>query len=167
MTIHFKNKKNRGIYRLIIGIPIFIFSIVGIPYNFDILLRLIVLTSGGGLIYFGVKDILDFNKEQKLIITKNAKDLNGMSDKWITEHFEENDGDSIENAIIMKNFNSSKEGIEAKYNYLEFKYSNYQFLSHTIHDKDGKQYDMVLFKLPDGTEKTIYFDITCFFGKNP
>jgi len=31
--------------------------------------------------------------------------------------------------------------------------------------KNGKSYDRIVYTTPDGTKKTIFFDITGFFGK--
>jgi len=74
----------------------------------------------------------------------------------------EKSGESIEKAIIV-------ESIAAEYEYLERKFGergkNWELDTQSLVKKGNKYYDRIDLKLSDGTRKTIYFDITAFFGK--
>ena len=74
----------------------------------------------------------------------------------------EKSGESIEEAIIV-------ESIAAEYEYLERKFGergkNWELDTQSLVKKGNKYYDRIDLKLSDGTRKTIYFDITAFFGE--
>ena len=79
-------------------------------------------------------------------------------------------GDSIENAIIIKNAGNSDNGIASEYAYIEKYYGkrtiDWELTKQTLDEKDGKWYD--IFKIQiilDNQTEILYFDITDFFGK--
>lgn len=74
------------------------------------------------------------------------------------------DGSSIENAVIIE---ASKEsvGIRAEYNWIKKNHPDWQLQLQSLMSANGKMYDKMLYKTPQGQTSTVYFDITNFFGK--
>ena len=68
------------------------------------------------------------------------------------------DGLSKEQAIIIL-------GVDAEYDYLESKYTEFEMEIQTLIDDGDKQYDILNIKLPDGIKKEIWFDISDFYGR--
>lgn len=83
--------------------------------------------------------------------------------------FLDNSGESPENAVIIQNARGEQDGVASEYYYLDIKFGrrgrDWQLSSQSLISVDGKKYDKMDIKLSDGTEKTIFFDITGFFGK--
>ncbi len=75
-----------------------------------------------------------------------------------------NDGSSFENAIIIKE-NNEGSGVHAEYEWLKKNYPGYTMISQSLSGKGNKKYDILRIKTKEGEEKSIYFDITQFFGK--
>ena len=79
------------------------------------------------------------------------------------------DGSSKEQAIIIINAKTEREGVDAEYNYLEEILGEeniyWKFLYQHFIDDGNKQYDVLHIKFPNGEEKEFYFDITDFYGK--
>lgn len=77
-------------------------------------------------------------------------------------------GESIEKAIVIDAENEVT-GVLAEYEYLEKRFGkrgkDWKLNMQSLIEKSKKIYDMMDLTLSDGTEKTIYFDITSFFGK--
>jgi len=75
----------------------------------------------------------------------------------------EHDGSSVERAIpILESTESA--GIAAERAWLAEHYPGARKLMSGIQADEGRHYDVVKLRLPDGSEKTLYFDITAFFG---
>jgi predicted Zn-dependent protease len=74
------------------------------------------------------------------------------------------DGSSYGKAIVVKAKNETK-GIAAEYKWLQENYPGYKLRSQSLDSKDKKHYDIMHITTKDGDEKSIYFDITHFFGK--
>lgn len=74
------------------------------------------------------------------------------------------DGSSFEKAILI-NEKSETPGIAAEYRWLREHFSGYIFLGQSLNMYKKKPYDILKIKTTDGVEKTIYFDISKFFGK--
>jgi len=81
----------------------------------------------------------------------------------------ERSGESIEEAVIILDAKDSFEGVRAEYKYLERRFGktgkDWELKRQTPVDEGDKKYDKMDLKFPDGTKKTIYFDITSFFGR--
>ncbi len=81
----------------------------------------------------------------------------------------ERSGVSIEEAIIILDAKNKFEGVLAEYRYLETKFGklekDWELDMQSFIKKDNKCYDKMDLRFPDGTRKTIFFDITSFFGK--
>jgi hypothetical protein len=83
--------------------------------------------------------------------------------------FSNNGGESYDDAIVILNAKTDKEGIDSEYYYLEERFGrrgvdwdlDQQYLS----DEGDRYYDVMDITLSDGRKLTIYFDITDFFGK--
>ena len=72
-------------------------------------------------------------------------------------------------AIIIIGAKDELEGIEAEYVWLEKKFGEqdvkWELLDQESIDEGDKKYDILKIKFPDGEERTIWFDITDFYGR--
>jgi hypothetical protein len=77
-------------------------------------------------------------------------------------------GDSFETAIVI-NETDTAAGVESEYAYLSErfgeKYTDWRFASQSLQNHDGKYYDVIKITLADGIPKSVYFDISNFYGK--
>lgn len=76
---------------------------------------------------------------------------------------DENDGSSYEKAIVITE-TSETTGVPAEYKWLHAHYPGYKMKKQVLSPHDGKTYDILYIKYK-GKKKTVYFDITAFFGK--
>jgi len=76
----------------------------------------------------------------------------------------ERDGSSYEKAIIIQEKSEGK-GVNAEYTWLRENYPGYKTMGQSLNHHEGKPYDIIRIKTSGGTEKSIYFDISHFFGK--
>lgn len=74
------------------------------------------------------------------------------------------DGSSYEKAIVIKAKNEM-DGVKSEYAYISKLYPSYKLKSQGTGSKDNRNYDSISIITADGVEKTIYFDITNFYGK--
>jgi hypothetical protein len=74
------------------------------------------------------------------------------------------DGSSLERAIVIKGA-TDETGVHAEYEYLKQHFPGYQLGTQSLMNVKGHAYDVLEFKTADGKKKTLYFDITAFFGK--
>jgi hypothetical protein len=73
------------------------------------------------------------------------------------------DGSSIERAIpILESTETA--GIAAERAWIKENYPGARKVMGGLQGGNGRHYDVVVLRLPDGSEKTIYFDATAFFG---
>jgi tetratricopeptide (TPR) repeat protein len=84
--------------------------------------------------------------------------------------FSENRGESIEDAVVIMNAESDRDGVGAEYYYLGKKFGkdavNWNLISQSlISDKAGRYYDKLDIPFTTGKMITMYFDITDFYGK--
>jgi hypothetical protein len=93
--------------------------------------------------------------------------LKGKSRKGIT--FGGGPGDTIERAVVIRGAPDSNLGVEAEYRYLAQKYgrprTDWQLIGQGLVEAGDCFYDEMHIRLADGTERTVFFDITEFFGK--
>ena len=93
--------------------------------------------------------------------------LKGKKRRGIT--FEGGPGDRIERAVIIRGVPNSALGVEAEYRYLARKFGrpgiDWELVGQGLLEPGHRKYDEMHIKLADGTQRTIYFDITEFFGK--
>lgn len=74
------------------------------------------------------------------------------------------DGSSFAKAVVIKGGNEET-GVHAEYAYLDRHYPGYQKGSQGVFNKKKRVYDQLEFTTARGDKKTIYFDITGFYGK--
>jgi hypothetical protein len=74
------------------------------------------------------------------------------------------DGATTETAIIVPASNEF-EGVDAEYGYIQDHYPGWQHAQQSLIQTNGKIYDRIEIVGPDGIRKTLYFDITDWFGK--
>ena len=78
------------------------------------------------------------------------------------------DGSTEQSAILIK-ATSSLLGVPAEYEYIQSLYGNkgsdWEFNKQMQYDNNSKSFDILEIRLSNGSEKTIYFDITSFYGK--
>lgn len=76
-------------------------------------------------------------------------------------------GDSLETAVVIHGASNSGDGIKAENQYLSEKFGqrglDWEKKGQSLIGKEDKQYDKLDIELRDGTNKTVYFDITEFF----
>ncbi|RLC39358.1 MAG: hypothetical protein DRH51_07260 [Candidatus Coatesbacteria bacterium] len=83
--------------------------------------------------------------------------------------YEDNTGDSIENAIVIKGASGSLEGVSAEYDYLSKKFGecdkDWHLEKQSLIIEEDRFYDRMDIVLTDGSKKSIFFDISDFYGK--
>ncbi len=83
--------------------------------------------------------------------------------------FSNNSGESIEDAIVIHNAKTDKEGVDSEYYYLEERFGkkgvDWDLDLQSLSNAGDRNYDVMEITLSDGRKLTIYFDITDFFGK--
>ncbi|MEO0136991.1 MAG: hypothetical protein ABIL86_05610 [candidate division WOR-3 bacterium] len=81
----------------------------------------------------------------------------------------EKSGESFEEAIVILDASNHLEGVNAEYQYLAKRFGaqgkDWRLLTQRLIPHGGRQYDKIEIELADQTKKTIFFDITSFFGK--
>lgn len=75
------------------------------------------------------------------------------------------DGSSLENAIIIKGVPDSFTGIKAESDWIRANHPEWRKGIQTLVKSEDKVYDCIGYTTLEGVIKTIYFDITDFFGK--
>lgn len=76
----------------------------------------------------------------------------------------ERDGSSFEKAIIVEK-NNSMDGIAAEYAWIRNQYPGSKSLGQSLVFHKKKPFDIIKIITEEGIEKSIYFDISKFFGK--
>jgi hypothetical protein len=78
-------------------------------------------------------------------------------------------GDTPETAVLISGAPNSIAGIAAEYAYLRKKFGrenvDWNLYRQSVLEQDGKFYDRLELDLKDGSRKTVFFDISEFFGK--
>ena len=71
--------------------------------------------------------------------------------------------------MVISGATNSVAGISAEYNYLQQKFGpqnvNWKLQRQGVLHQKGKVYDRMDLKMKDGSKKTVFFDISEFFGK--
>ena len=73
------------------------------------------------------------------------------------------DGSSVEQAVVVF-AGTEDEGIDLEHHWIFDHYGRFRKIRGGLASADGKHYDVITVELADHTEKTIYFDITGFYG---
>jgi hypothetical protein len=78
-------------------------------------------------------------------------------------------GDTPETAVVIAGASDSMVGVAAEYSYLEKKFGprnvDWKLKRQSVWQQKGKVYDRMEMELKDGSKKTVFFDISEFFGK--
>lgn len=78
-------------------------------------------------------------------------------------------GDTPETALVISGAPNSMLGISAEYHVLEKEFGrqnvDWKLKRQSVLRQKGKIYDRMEIELKDGSKKTVFFDITEFFGK--
>ena len=96
--------------------------------------------------------------------TQAPSTINSSSSSTAVKGTTEIDGSSYDKAIVVKEKNETK-GIAAEYKWLRDNYPGYKLISQSLDTKEKKRYDIMEIETANGEKKTVYFDITNFFGK--
>jgi hypothetical protein len=114
-------------------------------------------------LYFGLLGLIGGALGGLVRPRKKIKRENEMA-KYIVKS-----GESIEEAIVILDVKNEDEGVSAEYKYLAHKFGirgkDWQLIRQGFVPSGSRQYDEIEIELSDRTRKTIYFDITSFFGK--
>ena len=82
--------------------------------------------------------------------------------------YEDRGGDSPATSIIIHGAQNEYVGVAAEYEFLAKKFGtankDWKIVVQSTGETDGRRWDRMTLKLADGTMKTVYFDITEFFG---
>ena len=74
------------------------------------------------------------------------------------------DGSSFEKAVVIMKYHES-EGVAAEYVWLRENYPGCKFKGQALSKHNKIPYDILNFTTAEGVEKSIYFDISNFYGK--
>lgn len=78
-------------------------------------------------------------------------------------------GDTAATAVVISGAPNSRIGIDAEYYYLGKKFGqpnvDWKLKRQSVINEKGKIYDRMDLEFKDGSKKTVFFDITEFFGK--
>ncbi|TLY50796.1 MAG: adenosylhomocysteinase [Gammaproteobacteria bacterium] len=91
----------------------------------------------------------------------NATPSTAPSSSRIT--FAGGDGSTIEKAVVIVGANEMT-GVSAEYDWIERHYPGYTRKNQAVASENGKMFDLLEIEV-SGKKKTLYFDITGFFGK--
>jgi len=88
------------------------------------------------------------NKDSRPIVLKNV----------------DRDGSSYNKAIIIDE-KTERKGVDAEYIWLKVNYPGYKSKMQSLNFNNNKPYDIIEIVTADGQNKSIYFDISNFYGK--
>jgi hypothetical protein len=74
-------------------------------------------------------------------------------------------GASIETAIRLTGVEGEMSGVHAEYVYIAEHYPGWNAKDQAVLEQDERMYDRINIVGPRGEKKTVYFDITDWFGK--
>ena len=75
------------------------------------------------------------------------------------------DGSSIEQAVLIRNAKGEEEGVAAESHWVRTVHPGWRKGDQALLSDKGRSYDRIEYRTPKGETKTLYFDITDFFGK--
>ena len=79
--------------------------------------------------------------------------------------FQGGDGSSIERAVLIKNAKGEEDGVAAESHWVRTVHPGWRKGDQALLSDKGRSYDRIEYRTPNGETKTLYFDITEFFGK--
>ena len=75
------------------------------------------------------------------------------------------DGSSFESAVLIQGAKDEKEGIAAEHQYLSSHFGSWSLRRQSLVSQKARLYDVMDITEKNGTERSVLFDITEFFGK--
>lgn len=75
------------------------------------------------------------------------------------------DGSSYSEAIVITGAPNEEIGVPAEYKWLRAHFPGFGDYQQKCLERDGKRYDIFTWRTASGENKTIYFDISAFYGK--
>ncbi|MBC8095103.1 MAG: hypothetical protein H7Y43_04760 [Akkermansiaceae bacterium] len=79
--------------------------------------------------------------------------------------FSGGDGSTIKQAVVITEATGVKTGVRAEYGWLHQHYPGYRLRGQGLRHQGGRSYDEMRIVTADGKSRTVFFDITSFFGK--
>ncbi|MCP4897262.1 MAG: hypothetical protein GY906_09860 [bacterium] len=79
--------------------------------------------------------------------------------------FEGGNGTSLEQAVVVLNAESTKEGVAAENLWIKWKYKGSKKVEQQLSSVEDRHYDVVTIEVSSGARVDLWFDITEFFGK--
>jgi hypothetical protein len=73
-------------------------------------------------------------------------------------------GSSYQTAIVVPATNEVS-GVAFEYDYIRAHYPKSKFVSQALSQHGGKPYDIMTFATADGKKRTLYFEISRYFGR--
>jgi hypothetical protein len=74
-------------------------------------------------------------------------------------------GTSFETAIVLEDATNTYDGIAAESAYIRKHHPGWRPMQQSLVEHEGRHYDLIDLIGPNGETRTIYFDITDWFGK--
>jgi hypothetical protein len=74
-------------------------------------------------------------------------------------------GLSIEDAIVLSGVSGELDGVAAEHGYTDTRYHGWIWRTQALLQSGGRIYDVIDIAGPGGEAKSIYFDMTDWFGK--
>jgi hypothetical protein len=75
------------------------------------------------------------------------------------------DGSSVESAVIIRGAKHESDGISAEHEYLSAHFGSWFLKRQALINKKGRFFDQMEITDKNGTLRSVFFDITDFFGK--
>jgi hypothetical protein len=101
----------------------------------------------------------------------------GCGNEWRGGLFVGGHGNSVGDAVVIQGIASTAIGVRAEKQYLTEKFGlsfdvavppiGWKLQRQTLLGSNGSSFDMITILLVDGTERTVYFDVSCFYGRKP
>ena len=79
--------------------------------------------------------------------------------------YEGGDGSSKEKAVVIKGAPNTAAGVRAESDWIRKNHPGWKKREQSLMSDGNRYYDRIEYTTPQGETKTIYFDITYFFGK--
>jgi hypothetical protein len=137
-------------------------------YRQDHMSRTLALTLGTVLLFFFCSPFCHLAPGVRVAAAQTAAPHRGQAAKSQIS-FSGGPGDTLETAVVISGALNSLDGINAETKYLEKKFGrenrDWQFVRKSTLQNGDEYFDKIEIELKDLRKKTIFFNITAFFGK--
>lgn len=76
---------------------------------------------------------------------------------------DDNDGTTLETAVVVF-AEDDRQGVDAEYRWLSYRFPGYERIMQELVSDGRANYDIITIRTRSGEAKTLYFNITSFFG---